>query len=108
MSSNAQFEEDKVQNALFIIQANPGIKIKEACRQTRASYDRVRRRLRGIPPSNTREGHNKKLKKPENKALKDYITICYNIGKPCTIDNAIAAANSILRCTGQNSTVSWR
>ena len=76
MFSNAQFEEDKVQNALSIIQANPGIKIKEACRQTRASYDRVRRRLWDISPSNTRERHNKKLKEPESKALKDYITMC--------------------------------
>ena len=108
MSLNAWFEEGKVQNALSIIQANPGIKIKEACRQTRASYDRVRRRLWDIPPSNACEGHNKKLKKPENKGLKDYITMSYNIGKPCTIDNAIAATNSIFWCTGWDSTVSRR
>ena len=47
MSLNAQFEEDKVQNALSFIETNPGITIAEACRETRASYDRVRRRLRG-------------------------------------------------------------
>jgi DDE superfamily endonuclease len=108
MSLNAQFEEDKVQNALSFIEANPGITIAEACRQTRASYDRVRRRLRGVLPSNSRGGHNKKLIEPENNALKDYITMCYNLGKPCTIDNTIAAANSILRVGGQDTTVSRR
>ena len=72
MSLNAQFEEDKVQNALSIIQANPGIKNAEVCRQTYASYDHVRRRLRGVLPSNSRRGHNKKLKKPENNIVKGY------------------------------------
>jgi hypothetical protein len=53
-------EEERVQKTLDLLQKNPGMKIKKACRDIRASYDRVRRRLKGVPPFSAR-GHNKKL-----------------------------------------------
>jgi hypothetical protein len=69
ISPNDKHEEDKVQKALALIRENPEIKIKEAARQTRAEYHRVLRRLKGIPRSSSRGGHNKKLNEPESRAL---------------------------------------
>jgi hypothetical protein len=100
-SNRAQFEEDKVQMALSLLKENPRMKITVACREARASYESVRRRVRGIPPSSSRGGHNKKLNGPENEALRDFLVMCTDMGKPCNINTAIAAANSILRCTGR-------
>ena len=64
MSFAALFEERKVQECLQLLQKQPELTIADAARQTRASYKRVRRRLRGILASNTRGGHNKKLDVP--------------------------------------------
>ena len=44
-----QYEEDKVQRALELLRKNPGMKIATTARQARASYDRIRRRMKGIP-----------------------------------------------------------
>jgi hypothetical protein len=96
MSQPDQFEEAHVQEAIQLLQDNPGMKIASAARQTRAIYHRVRRRLKGIPRSSSRGGHNKKLNVPSSDALKDYLIICHNIGWPANIDALIRAANSIL------------
>jgi hypothetical protein len=76
-----QHEEEKVQRALKLLYENPGMKIATAVRQTRAIYDRVRRRLKGIPRSSARGGHNKKLNVPLTAALKDYLIMCHSIGR---------------------------
>ena len=43
-----------------------------------------------------------------SEALKEYLLMCYALGKGAGIDNVIAAANLILRCQGINSTASRR
>jgi DDE superfamily endonuclease len=108
MSPSDQHEEKKVQDALALIQKNPGMKAAEAARTTRASYWRLTRRLRGIPRSSSRGGHNKKLEEPETKALREYLLMCHTMGRGANIDNTIAAANSILRYQGAEATASKR
>jgi len=90
-------EEEKVQQALDLIRRNPQMKLKEAARQTRASYPRLWRRFNGVLRSSSRGGHNKKLNKVESRALKEYLLMCYSIGRGAGIEHVVAAANSILR-----------
>jgi hypothetical protein len=104
MSLADQHKEEKVQRALKLLYENPGIKIATAVRQTRAIYDRVRRRLKRIPRSSAREGYNKKLNVPSTAALKDYLIICHSIGRSCSIDATVAAVNSILQCNSEEGT----
>jgi hypothetical protein len=84
------------------------MKIATAVWQTRVIYDRVRRRLKGISRSLARGGYNKKLNVPLTAALKDYLIMCYSIGRSCFIDATVAAANSILRCNGEKETAHCR
>jgi hypothetical protein len=102
-----QHKEEKVQRALKLLYENPGMKIATAVRQTRAIYDRVRRRLKGISRSSAREGHNKKLNVPSTAALKDYLIMCHLIGRSCSIDATVAAVNSILRCNSEKETAHY-
>ena len=91
-----QREEEKVQKALKLIKDNPGIKAMKATRITRASVTHVQRRIKGIPRSSSRGGHNKKLDMLSSEALKEYLLMYYALGKGADIDNVVAAANSIL------------
>ena len=108
MPPSNKHEETKVQNTLALIRENPGIKAVDTARQTRASYYRVVRRLHGVPRSSSRGGRNKKLDEPESKALKEYLLMYHSIGCSASIDNVIAAANSILRYQGSDATTSRR
>jgi hypothetical protein len=103
-----QHEEEKVQRALKLLRKNPTMKIAVAVRQTRAIYDHIHRRLKGIPRSSTRGGHNKKLNVPSTAALKEFLLMCYTLGKGASIDATVAAANSILRCNGEAGTASQK
>jgi hypothetical protein len=98
-------EEIKVQKALELLKNNPGITRKEACHILRATYGRVTRWLQGIRALHTRGGHNKKLIVPQSEALKDYIEMCYAIGRSANIEVVVASANSILRCNGSMAIV---
>jgi hypothetical protein len=106
MPPNADDEEKKVQAALQLMKSNPKMKAAEAACKTRAAYHRVLRRLKGIPPSSSRGGQNKKLAEPENHALREHLLMCHSMGKSAAVDNVIASANSILRCLGLDATVS--
>jgi len=55
-----------------------------------------------------RGGHNKKLVVPQSEALKDYIKMCYTMGRSANIEVVVASANSILRCDGSMAIVSRR
>jgi hypothetical protein len=99
-----QHKEEKVQRALKLLYENPSIKIATAVQQTRTIYDRVRCQLKGILRSSAREGYNKKLNVPLTAALKDYLIICYLIGRSCSIDATVAVANSILRYNSKEET----
>ena len=96
MSFADNHEEEKVQIAIDLLRKNPSWKIAKAARTARASYERVHRRIQGIPRSSSRGGHNKKLNTPSSSALKDYLLMLHGMGRSCSIDTTIAAANSIL------------
>jgi hypothetical protein len=100
MSANAIYEENKVQECLALLKSRPDLSIAAAARQTRASYPRVRRRLQGIPASNTRGGHNQKLNTPQNEALKDHLLFCYHTRRPAGLSEVIESANTLLRYNG--------
>jgi len=108
MSSDAVHEETKIEHAMALLQKHPEMKAAKAARKTRASYPRLIRRLKGVPPSNSRGGHNKKLAGPQTWALKDHLLMCHALGRSTAIDHIIASANSILRCDGSDTTVSRR
>jgi hypothetical protein len=97
MTLSDEHEEKRVQDALALMRENPRMKATEAARQSRASYPRVLRRIKGVPRSSSRGGHNKKLDEPKSKALREYLLMCHSIGRGAGIDNAIVAASSILR-----------
>jgi hypothetical protein len=50
-----------------------------------------------VPASSTRGGHNKKLTQIGDNVLKDYLHMCHGMGRSASIENAVAACNSILR-----------
>jgi hypothetical protein len=100
-----QHKEKKVQRALKLLYKNLGIKIATAVRQTRTIYDRVCRRLKGILRSLAKRGHNKKLNMPLTVALKDYLIMCYLIGRSCFINVTVAVVNLILWCNNEKETV---
>jgi hypothetical protein len=108
MPPSDEHEEKKVQDAIELIQKHPGTTAAEAARKTRCAYYRLTRRLNGTPRLSSRGGHNKKLIVPESTALKHYLLMCYQIGRPANIDNTVAAANSILRCQGFQATATKR
>jgi hypothetical protein len=95
MSSAALFEEKKVQDCLKLLQKHPEVTIADNARQSRASYQRVRCRLRGVPASNTRGGHNKKLNIPQEHALKDHLLFCHHIGRNAGMGDVIADPHPI-------------
>jgi hypothetical protein len=96
MPPKRDHEEEKVRKALDLLKNNPSISRREACHEAHVAYGRVTRRLKGIPSSSIHGGHNRKLQGPQSKALKDYIFICYIIGRSTSIDIVIISTNSIL------------
>jgi hypothetical protein len=100
MSERAKLEEERVQEAIRLLNVNPGWKIPRAAKEARAIERRVRDRIKGIPPSNTRGGHNKKLGEVEDDALKSHIEMCKATGRAANEEHILASANSILRCNG--------
>jgi hypothetical protein len=96
MPPKRDHEEEKVRKALDLLKNNPGMSRREACHEVRTAYSRVTRRLKGIPSSSIRGRHNKKLQGPQSKALKDYIFMCYIMGRSASIDIVVASINLIL------------
>jgi len=96
MPPKRDHEEEKVRKALDLLKNNPGMSRREACHEVRTAYSRVTRRLKGIPSSSTRSGHNKKLQGPQSKALKDYIFIYYIIRRFININIVVISINLIL------------
>jgi len=101
MSSTAIFEEIKVRQALELLRKNPRMSVAEAARQSRASYNRVLRRRKGTPASNSRGGQNKKLLKPQEYALKDYVLFYYYVGRNAGIKDLIIAVDRLLAFDGR-------
>jgi hypothetical protein len=110
MAANSSEIESKITAASAAMDANPCLKASDAARQFNAPYYRLLRRRRGIPPSHTRGGHNKKLSTVQDQALRDYIVMLYDCGMSANRDAIRTAANRLLfYSTGDASkTVSTR
>jgi hypothetical protein len=80
MPANSSEIESKITAASAAMDTNPCLKASDAAFQFNAPYYRLLRRRRGILPSYTRGGHNKKLSAVQDQALRDYIVILYNCG----------------------------
>jgi hypothetical protein len=76
--------------------AHPFLKASAAARQFSAPYQRLLRRRRGIPPSSSRGGHNKKLNSIQDAALQDYIYLLSSCGTPPNLDAVCLAANRLV------------
>ena len=101
-------EEEKVQEAIALLQQKPWLKIARAAHITSTSYGQLKRCLKGVPPSSSHGGHNKKFMTVENNVLKDYLFMCYSLSHSANLEHVIAASNSILQCQGREKTVSQR
>ncbi|KAI0992773.1 hypothetical protein K3495_g15412 [Podosphaera aphanis] len=84
MSQRPQNEET-IQNALRYMKENPNAKIAQVTRQFKCQYQLLYNRSRGIKPSSSRGGHNKKLSEPEDQALQDYLLLLNYAGTPANL-----------------------
>lgn len=96
MPSNATQIEARVNAALAAMDADPFLKMSVAARQFSAPYYRLQRRRAGIPPSNSRGGHNKKLNSVQDQALRDYMFMLHSCGTPANLETVLIAANRLL------------
>lgn len=76
--------------------ANPRLKASVAVRPFEVPYYLLIRRRKGVPPSNTRGGHNKKLSPVQDTALKDYIFMLHSCSTPGNLNTVRIAANRLL------------
>jgi hypothetical protein len=88
--------EARIQEASNAMDANPRLKASVAARRFGVAYRTLLRRREGVPPSNTRGGHNKKLNSVQDKALQDYVFMLYSCGTSATLETVHAAANRLL------------
>jgi DDE superfamily endonuclease len=96
MPANSSDIEGRIAAASTAMDANPSLKATVAARQFDAPYYRLLRRRRGIPPSHTRGGHNKKLSTVQDQALRDYLVMLYNCGMSANQEAVRVAANRLL------------
>jgi hypothetical protein len=108
MSFADEHKERKVQQALDLLRINPDLSIAATCYATHVAYYRVTCQRNEIPRLLSRGGQNKKLDVPSTAALKEYLLMCYSLGRPAGIDSTIEAANSILWCNSSTETATCR
>ncbi|KIM96050.1 hypothetical protein OIDMADRAFT_20944 [Oidiodendron maius Zn] len=96
MPSNTTEIEARIDAASAAMDANPSLKASVAARQFSAPYQSLLRRRAGMPPSNSRGGHNKKLNSVQDSALRDYIFMLYSCGTPANTEEVLLAANRLL------------
>ncbi|KAI0992653.1 hypothetical protein K3495_g15532 [Podosphaera aphanis] len=71
-------------------------------------YQLLYNRSRGIKPSSSRGGHNKKLSEPEDQALQDYLLLLHYAGTPANLLELEKAANRLLFFKGKGEIASAR
>ena len=96
MPSNTTEIEARIAAASAAMDANPRLKASVAARQFSAPYHLLLRRRAGVPASNSRGGHNKKLNSVQDTALRDYICMLYHCGTPANTEAVLLAANRLL------------
>ncbi|RFU24351.1 hypothetical protein B7463_g11984, partial [Scytalidium lignicola] len=100
--------ESRIAEAIEYIQLHPHAKIAPIACSFDVPYYKLRVRLNGRNPLSSCGGHNKKLSKPQETALKDYMMLLYHSGTLGTIETLIQAANRLLYYSGINDTVSYK
>ena len=78
------------------IDANLNLKASIAVHQFSALYQSLLGRQAGMPPSNSRGGHNKKLNSEQYLASQDYIFMLYSCRTPANTKEVLLAANRLL------------
>ena len=96
MASNTTEIEARIDAASAAMDANPNLKASVAARQFSAPYQTLLRRRAGMPPSNSRGGHNKKLNSEQYLASQDYIFMLYSCRTPANTKEVLLAANRLL------------
>ena len=104
MASEAQLIEDKVLKAVGAYESGDYPTIKAAADDINAPVQRVSRRLRGIPSTISKGGHNIRLSETQESALYTLIKRYDDLGLPMRVPAITAAANSILRRASKLST----
>ncbi|EXJ92744.1 hypothetical protein A1O3_01296 [Capronia epimyces CBS 606.96] len=92
MPSNAQLIEERVLQAYNAYERDEYSNIKAAAEVFDAPYQRVRRRLQGLPGAPTRGGHNKRLSVKQESALYTLIKRYNDLGLS-TREQALEALN---------------
>jgi hypothetical protein len=108
MPKRSDFEEERVQEAIRLLKENPTWKIPRAAKEARAIERRVRDRIKGVPPSLSRGGQNKKLMDVGDIALKRHIYMCYDIGRSASIDHIPALLSEIMLSNRLPKAIEWR
>ncbi|KAI1001427.1 hypothetical protein K3495_g6772 [Podosphaera aphanis] len=107
MSQRPQ-DEETIQNALRYMKENPNAKIGQVARQFKCQYSLLYNRSRGIKPSSSRGGQNKKLSEPEDQALQDYLPLLHYVGIPANLLELEKAANRLPFFKGKGEKISAR
>jgi hypothetical protein len=93
-------EEERIQVCFTLLRENPKLKKKKLARQQRVLYDKLRRRIQGVPDRTAAGGHNKALTLQQENGLKRYLSYLIHIGQPPTKTSLRAAGNKIREASG--------
>jgi hypothetical protein len=102
------FTENRVQEALRILERDPTAKVSTLARRLRIPPDQLYRRRKGVPPPTAKGGLNKKLTPSQERVLKGYISFLIYTGIGVETKHIERAANSILRADNCLTVVSSR
>jgi hypothetical protein len=94
--------------ASLAMDLDPRLKATVATREFKALYRRLLNCRKGIPRSTSRGGHNKKLREPQNTAVKSYLEMLYHCRKAANQEHLILTTNRVLYYSGLTATVSTR
>lgn len=89
-------EEERLRQGVAIYQATPHVKVATIARQVCVPAWKLRARLRGVPPSNTKGGQNKALTSAQEQSLGDFIRFLISCGHQATPDSVVVGANTVL------------
>ncbi len=99
-------EEQRIAKAIKALKDGEYTSVLKAHRAFNVPYQKLLHRYQGRPPASSLGGHNKILDDTQEQALLQYIDRCSELGRPCKHKHIKMAANSILRASGYQDTVS--
>ena len=99
--------EARISKALEFISENPHVKIAKVARQFVVTVSRLWAHLQGRQPQSAKGGHNTALSTVQDTALKAYVRFLIILGAEPGLKGLRLAANSVLRASGEDRTVSF-